>query len=278
MGLDGNDLLKLLRSSGVQIGLWQFNQFTETCDFDQDSCQILGLSEESHGIDSILKLFSHEKNPCLSEYLMGLLKFDKAFSVTLCYELQKDNLQWIRLSGESIRKDGSHVIAGIVEDVTLSYRKEQIHLNHNIELSSFESCLDQFTIVARTDARGIITFANEEFCRLSKYSTDELYGKDHRILNSGHHSKDFFRQVWNKILSGESWRGEIKNKAKDGTFYWVDTIIVPVITVEGELKEILSFRFDITRLKFLEEENKRLKDEKVLFDFPDQHETILKQC
>ena len=161
----------------------------------------------------------------------------------------------MKILGQSFKTEGDLKFGGLVQDITLTTRKDVIHLNNNIELSSYERGLNQFTVVARTDARGRINYVNDEFCRLSKYTSEELMGKDHRILNSKFHDKDFFKKVWQNVLNGKSWRGEICNKAKDGNLYWVDTIIIPIYNKDRELKEILSFRFDITRLKTLEKEN-----------------------
>src|SRR5690606_35462493 len=153
-------------------------------------------------------------------------------------------------------------------------KREISHRNRTIEMNSFEKGLEQFSIVARTDPRGKIIFANEEFCRLSKYTEEELLGKDHRIVNSGHHPKEFFKEMWDTILDGKNWRGVVKNKAKDGTFYWVDTIIIPIRNTKGVLLEILSFRFNITAAQELREENLKLRKEVELLRFDLQREEV----
>ncbi|MED1951371.1 EAL domain-containing protein [Brevibacillus centrosporus] len=122
------------------------------------------------------------------------------------------------------------------------------------DLADVRRALDKSTIVAITDHRGIIQSANDQFCRISKYSRDELIGQDHRLLNSGHHSKEFFKNMWATIGSGQIWRGEIKNKAKDGTLYWVDTTIVPFMNQTGKIYQYVSIRNDITDRKAMEAE------------------------
>lgn len=113
--------------------------------------------------------------------------------------------------------------------------------------------LDKSIIIAATDIKGDIIFANDKFCQISKYSRDELIGQNHRILKSGYHDKSFFRDMWKTVARGEIWEGEIKNKAKDGTFYWVKTTIVPVIGPDGKQSMYISFRTDITEGKVAQE-------------------------
>ena len=151
------------------------------------------------------------------------------------------------------RKRKLQGVFAAARDVTDRKRADGLTAQALRELNYVKAAIDEHAIVAITDTRGKITYVNDKLCTISKYSRDELLGQDHRIVNSGFHSKEFIRDIWKTIGEGRVWKGEIKNRAKDGSIYWVDTTIVPYMGDDGKPLQYIAIRADITERKQFEQ-------------------------
>ncbi|MFM6984696.1 MAG: PAS domain-containing protein [Chitinophagaceae bacterium] len=160
---------------------------------------------------------------------------------------KQGRIKWVKeiVSAQYDEVHEKMVLEGFVQDIT-PYKTNAFMSN---AFTSFQNAVNNGSIVSITDRKGIIIFVNENFCKVSKYSRQELVGKDHNVVNSGYHSKAFFADLWQTLLAGDIWRGQIRNKAKDGSFYWVDTVITPVMNDSGEVDQFLSIRNLITDQK-----------------------------
>jgi PAS domain S-box-containing protein len=169
--------------------------------------------------------------------------------------------------GRRVRKDGTLYQAEVVitalrdeagnlrgfsqvtRDITARKEAEEALRSSLRKMADLKAALDEAAVVAITDENGKITYVNDKFCEISKYYMVELVGQDHRILNSGYHTREFFEDLWNTIIRGDVWRGEIKNQAQDGSHYWVETTIVPFLDEAGEPDQYFAICNDITTYK-----------------------------
>ncbi len=158
------------------------------------------------------------------------------------------SIQWIKWEVRPWR-DGRGEIGGLLigsEDVTEKKRVDDALRESLKEVMDLKAALDEHALVTIADPHGVITYANDQFCAVSKYARAELLGRNHRILKSGFHPPELFRELWTTIASGRVWRGEVMSRAKDGSFYWAATTIVPFLDRLGRPRHYVAIRTDIT--------------------------------
>jgi PAS domain S-box-containing protein len=264
----GRDITEIKRLQTVldtasklaKVGSWEIDLINKTVywsdvtkeirEVDSDFVPTLdvGISyfKEGYDRDTITK----RVNECIEKFI----PWDEELQI---YTF-KGNLKWIRTIGRPEVIDGKCVrIQGSFQDIH-QQKTAQLSLESSLKtLKDYQFALDQSAIIAITDKEGIITSVNDNFCKVAKYSREELIGNSHKIINSGYHPPEFFNELWRTISAGFVWRGEIKNKAKDGSFYWVDTTIVPFLDENRKPKQYLAIRFDVTKRKEIEVELKQ---------------------
>ena len=261
-----------LATAVARVGVWEWNLATETVTWDAMMFEIYGFPALA-GATSYSRSFAPmpletwsaaicpEDLP-LAEAALRKVIDEKGQGSMEFRIVRKDGTVRCLLAMQKVILDGrgdACRLIGVNTDITAGKQREQelsaslATSDHALKkLADQQFALDQHAIVAVTDVQGTIVYANDKFCAISQYSREELIGQNHRILNSGHHPKEFFRQMYQTIGNGQVWHDEICNRAKDGSIYWVDATIVPFLDQDGKPRQYVAIRTDITGRKNVE--------------------------
>ncbi|MDX2117860.1 MAG: PAS domain S-box protein [Planctomycetota bacterium] len=256
--------------TGAGLGTWDWNVVTGATIFNSRWAEMLGyrLDELAPDVSAWEQLVHPDDKPWVMKLLSDHLE-GRTNEYRLEHRLRRKDgtWAWVHVAGLVIERsdDGKPLrAAGIHLDVSESKMLEerlvsakQSAENALREIAAMRSALDEHSILSVADRRGRIIDVNTGFCRITGYSSEELIGQDHRILNSGEHPKAFWVEMWKTIASGRPWRGTVCNRAKNGTLYWVDSTIVPFYNEQDEIEKYVSIRFDITAQKAAEVELQR---------------------
>lgn len=246
-----SDKLELIMKS-MSEGLLVLNEHDDVISQNPAFCKILGLPtggyKGKHRRNSELRHCHDDGTPYLPEDHPSRVAFrtnepqlDKVMGLVLPHK----GLIWLKINAVPFEDEGRRHVVMTLADIT-----EQ--KNAELKNAQILNAIDSTAIVACTDLSGRITRVNENFCKISGYMEEELLGRDHRIINSGYHSKQFFSKLWNTIKQGHSWAGNICNRAKNGKLYHVETAIAPIKDFNGEIVEYMSIRFDVSEQKKME--------------------------
>ncbi|CAN5589239.1 hypothetical protein BH11BAC3_BH11BAC3_07190 [soil metagenome] len=249
-----------------RIGSWEMDLLNKNGDSMYWSPMLFDIVEVDDSYNPTLtggiEFHIGESKVKLKHALDLLIKEGTEFDIEILLRTAKGNERWSRAIGKSETVNNKRTkIYGSYQDIH-EQKFAALELEKSLKaLKDYKFSLDQAAIIAFTDKQGVITSVNDNFCDISKYNREELVGKTHQLINSKHHPPAFFNDLWKTIASGKVWRGEIKNKAKDGSYYWVDTTIVPFLDKKNKPVQYLAIRFDITprknsEIKLAESENR----------------------
>lgn len=251
----------------AQMGSWHLDLASKKIYWDEQMYKVYGLKE---GKPVDMEVLSPQIHPDdmdkVAQSLDNLMNSYAPYTLEYRITHHKSN-KWHFLHSETevIYNDKNEPVKaiGITQDIT--------HLKQARSLmESYRKILDEVAIVATTNVKGKITYVNDKFCQISQYSREELMGQNHRMLKSGKHSDNLYKDLWKTISRGGIWHGELKNRAKDGTYYWVKATIMPFLNEKGKPHTYMAIRFDITLQKNFESRLKtqimKLNDYKFALD------------
>ncbi len=261
------DITKIKRSEELlsitselaNVGGWEYDLVTKETVCTEQVYKIYGLPNDTVITPEFgIKFYHPEDLHLIVEVYEKLVTEGEPYDIQVRFIDANGNLKWVRAIGECDMVDGKVVrVFGSFQDVTKQVMAEKTIAQSLKATENIRHALDVSTIVAITDIKGVILQVNDRFVEISGYTRAELIGQTHKLVNSRHHKQAFFIDMWSTISKGRVWKGEIKNKAKNGSYYWVDTTIVPQLDEDGKPYQYIAVRHEITGRRKAEE---KLKD------------------
>lgn len=237
----------------ARVGSWEFNLRTQDFSWSKQHYDLFELAGTPNE-----QLYEVYRKKIFPEDLLQLDSIiDSCIRLGTIYEFEyrifcaDGSVKYILSIGECIKNEKDEVVGlrGTSQDITERKKIEAKLAYQNRQIIELTEAVNQSAMVTRSDPSGKVLFANDLFCEISGYQLSELVNQNDRIFNSGHHTNEFWKQFWDTISSGNIWKGEIKNKKRDGKYYWVYTVINPIMDVNGQVEEYLAIRFDVTERK-----------------------------
>lgn len=261
-----NELLTILNPLSVNefevntnIGSWTYDIVSDQFEWENHFKDVIDIEPINGSLESsIERIFISKDSQILKKKFYSCIEDYKTFSITAHLKTKSSKIIKVIVTAVPLVKEGNIIsIVGSFHPQFTPHKKD-------LALHEYKLILDKFAVVAQTDTRGKITYCNDNFCKISNYSQAELLGSDHRIVNSGYHPKTFFKEMWTTITSGQTWSGEVCNRARSGELYWVHTYITPLYD-NHLITAFLTIRFDITEKKVLAEQINKQTQERLQF-------------
>jgi len=241
----------------AKIGSWKFNLITKDLMLSKGHYTIFELDgvPEDQLYMAYRSRILPEDLAKLDEFDENVIKTGEDYKTDYRILFPDNRIKYIQEIGQPFKNEKGEIIGlqGSILDITEKALAEQKIAEKAKEVNDVRSALDESTIVTITDQKGVITFVNDKFCSISKYSKEELIGQYHYVNNPEYQLNKFIKNIWTTIANGKVWKGDIKNRAKDGSYYWVDSTIVPFLDDKGKPYQYIAISSDITQQKLAKE-------------------------
>ncbi len=233
------------------IGTWEYYPHSQSLRWSKHTYDIHDLDTDIDvTMEKAIAFYLPEDQRVIRAMVSGCVEDGNSFDVQLSIKTNFGVTKRVRAIGRRVQDESGLVkLEGVVQDISPIISMMASSQFARKRQEEYFKILEKTSILAETDERGRIIFVNDLFCEISGYTREELIGQDHRLLNSGFHPKSFFVEMWRTIAAGREWKGQIKNRAKDGSFYWVDTLIHPIHNEAGAITGYLAIRKDISKEK-----------------------------